>query len=195
MKPKKTETETETESESEESQKTEKATQSEQAKPRSEETGAAESSEQQPAEAEDFRIRYLRSVADLENFRKRVAKEKALIIKSANASLIESLLPVIDTMKLGLEAAEKQAEASDIVQGFNMVLDQLNRVLAENGLEEIIPDGAIFDPNLHESIAYQPSDTVPLDHVIQTVRTGYRLNERLIRAANVIVSSGTNSEA
>lgn len=159
---------------------------------RSEEIEAAEPIEVTQPEAEDFRIRYLRSVADLENFRKRVAKEKSSIIKTANASLIESLLPVIDTMKLGLEAAEKQANASDIVQGFTMVLDQLNRVLAENGLEEITPDGTIFDPNLHESVSYQPSDTVPQDHVIQTIRTGYRLNERLIRAANVIVSSGKN---
>ncbi len=156
-----------------------------------EQTEAAEPIETAQAEADDFRIRYLRSVADLENFRKRVAKEKASIIKTANASLIESLLPVIDTMKLGLEAAGKQADAGDIVQGFTMVLDQLNRVLKEYGLEEISPDGAIFDPNLHESVSYQPSDTVPQDHVIQTVRTGYRLNERLIRAANVIVSSGT----
>lgn len=156
-----------------------------------EQTETAEPIETAQAEADDFRIRYLRSVADLENFRKRVAKEKASIIKTANASLIESLLPVIDTMKLGLEAAGKQADAGDIVQGFTMVLDQLNRVLTEYGLEEISPDGAIFDPNLHESVSYQPSDTVPQDHVIQTVRTGYRLNERLIRAANVIVSSGT----
>ena len=156
-----------------------------------EQTEAAESIETLQAEADDFRIRYLRSVADLENFRKRVAKEKASIIKTANSSLIESLLPVIDTMKLGLDAARKQADAGDILEGFTMVLDQLNRVLKEYGLEEISPDGTIFDPNLHESVSYQPSDTVRQDHVIQTVRTGYHLNERLIRAANVIVSSGT----
>ena len=151
---------------------------------------ATEPIETAQAAEDDFRIRYLRSVADLENFRKRVAKEKASIIKTANASLIESLLPVIDTMKLGLEAAGKQADASNIAEGFTMVLDQLNRVLKEYGLEEISSDGAVFDPNLHESVSYQPSDAVPQDHVIQTVRTGYRLNEQLVRAANVIVSSG-----
>lgn len=180
MKPKKPESEPETETE----------TESAISEPQSEVNETNEPAEATQTEAEDFRIRYLRSVADLENFRKRVAKDKASLIKTANASLIESLLPVIDTMKLGLEAAEKQADAGDIVQGFTMVLDQLNRVLKDNGLEEIAPDGTVFDPNLHESVSYQPSDSIPQDHVIQTVRTGYRLNERLIRAASVIVSSG-----
>ena len=139
---------------------------------------------------EDFKSLYLRSVADLENFRKRVAKDKQDIIKMANGSLIESLLPVIDTMKLGLQAADNKPEAADIKKGFEMVLEQFNRALQDNGLVELSPEGSLFDPNLHESIAYQASETVPEDHVIQTVRSGYTLNDRLIRAANVIVSSG-----
>ena len=139
---------------------------------------------------EDFKSLYLRSVADLENFRKRVAKDKQDIIKMANGSLIESLLPVIDTMKLGLQAADNQPEAAEIKKGFEMVLEQLNRALQDNGLVELSPEGSLFDPNLHESIAYQASETVPEDHIIQTVRSGYTLNDRLIRAANVIVSSG-----
>jgi molecular chaperone GrpE len=139
---------------------------------------------------EDFQSLYLRSVADLENFRKRVAKDKQEIIKMANGSLIESLLPVMDTMKLGLQAADNKPEAADIKKGFEMVLEQLNRALQDNGLVELSPEGSLFDPNLHESIAYQASETVPEDHVIQTVRAGYTLNDRLIRAANVIVSSG-----
>jgi molecular chaperone GrpE len=71
-----------------------------------------------------------------------------------------------------------------------MVEDQLKKSLTEQGLEELIPDGEPFDPNLHECVTHQPSDTVAEDTVIQTVRAGYRLNERLLRAANVIVSSG-----
>ena len=110
---------------------------------------------------EDFKSLYLRSVADLENFRKRVAKDKQEIIKMANGSLIESLLPVIDTMKLGLQAADNHPEAADIKKGFEMVLEQLNRALQDNGLVELSPEGSLFDPNLHESIAYQASETVP----------------------------------
>lgn len=150
--------------------------------------------EKAQAEASEMKTRYLRSVADLENYRKRIGREKQDIIRSAAANVIEELLPVLDNMKLGLQAAENHPEAKDVTIGFKMVDDQLKKTLSEQGLEELIPDGETFDPNLHECIAHQPSDDVKEDHVIQTVRAGYRLNERLIRAANVIVSSGPSKE-
>lgn len=150
--------------------------------------------EKAQAEAAEMKTRYLRAVADMENYRKRMAREKQDIIRGAAASVIESLLPVLDNMKLGLQAAENHPEAKDVTTGFKMVDDQLKRSLSEQGLEELIPDGEAFDPNLHECIAHQPSEDVAEDHVIQTVRAGYRLNERLVRAANVIVSSGPAKE-
>lgn len=146
--------------------------------------------EKAQAEATEMKTRYLRSVADLENYRKRIAREKQDIIRSAAANVIESLLPVLDNMKLGLQAAENHPDAKDVTIGFKMVDDQLKRSLSEQGLEELIPDGETFDPNLHECIAHQPSEDIEEDKVIQTVRAGYRLNDRLIRAASVIVSSG-----
>ncbi len=141
-------------------------------------------------EALEMKSRWLRAVADLENYRKRIAREKQEIIRSAAAQVLESLLPVLDNMKLGLQAAENHPEAKDVTIGFKMVDDQLKRLLEEQGLEALIPDGERFDPNLHECIAHQPSTEVAADHVMQTIRAGYRLNDRLIRAANVIVSSG-----
>lgn len=160
------------------------------------EAAAPELSELEKAqqEAAEMKARYLRSVADLENYRKRITREKQEIIRSAAANVVESLLPVLDNMKLGLQAAENHPEAKDVTIGFKMVDDQLKRSLSDQGLEELIPDGEVFDPNLHECIAHQPSEDVKEDHVIQTVRAGYRLNERLIRAANVIVSSGPAKE-
>jgi molecular chaperone GrpE len=146
--------------------------------------------EKAEAEALEMKSRWLRSVADMENYRKRIGREKQDIIRNAAASVVESLLPVLDNMKLGLQAAANHPEAKDVTIGFKMVDDQLKRSLSEQGLEELIPDGEKFDPNLHECIAHQPSDEVAEDRVIQTVRAGYRLNDRLIRAANVIVSSG-----
>lgn len=145
-------------------------------------------------EAAEMKVRYLRSVADLENYRKRITREKQEIIRSAAANVVESLLPVLDNMKLGLQAAENHPEAKDVTYGFKMVDDQLKKSLSEQGLEELVPDGETFDPNLHECIAHQPSDEIEEDKVIQTVRAGYRLNDRLIRAANVIVSSGPAKE-
>jgi len=146
--------------------------------------------EKAQAEAAEMKTRYLRAVADMENYRKRMGREKQEIIRSAAAGVVEELLPVLDTMKLGLQAAENHPEAKDVAIGFKMVDDQLKKTLANQGLEELIPDGAAFDPNVHECIAHQPSDDVAEDHIIKTVRAGYRLNERLIRAASVIVSSG-----
>ena len=150
--------------------------------------------EKAQAEALDQKTRYLRTVADMENYRKRMAREKQDIIRSASAGVVESLLPVLDNMKLGLQAAENHPEAKEVAIGFKMVDEQLKKSLAEQGLEELIPVGEVFDPNLHEVIAQQPSDEFAEDMVIQTVRAGYRLNERLIRAANVIVSSGPAKE-
>ena len=145
-------------------------------------------------EAAEMKVRYLRAVADLENYRKRITREKQDIIRSAAANVVESLLPVLDNMKLGLQAAENHPEAKDVTYGFKMVDNQLKKSLSEQGLLELIPDGESFDPNLHECIAHQPSEEVAEDHVIQTVRAGYRLNDRLIRSANVIVSSGPVKE-
>lgn len=142
-------------------------------------------------ELAEMKARWLRSVADLENYRKRIAREKQEIIRSAAAGVIESLLPVLDNMKLGLQAAEGHPEAKDVTVGFKMVDNQLKRALQEQGLEEIIPDGELFDPNLQECISQQNSADIEEGKVIQTVRAGYRLNDKLIRAANVIVSSGT----
>jgi molecular chaperone GrpE len=150
--------------------------------------------EKAQAEAADMKSRYLRSVADMENYRKRIAREKQDIIRSAAANVVESLLPVLDNMKLGLQAAENHPEAKDVTFGFKMVDDQLKKSLSEQGLEELIPDGETFDPNFHECVSHQPSDEVKEDHIIQTVRAGYRLNDRLIRAATVIVSSGPTKE-
>jgi len=165
------------------------------------ETEATESAEPElselekaQAEAAEMKTRYLRAVADMENYRKRMAREKQDIIRAAAAGVVESLLPVLDNMKLGLQAAENHPEAKDVTYGFKMVDDQLKKSLSEQGLEELIPDGDTFDPNFHECVAHQPSDEVEEDKVIQTVRAGYRLNERLIRAANVIVSSGPTKE-
>lgn len=146
--------------------------------------------EKAQAEAAEMKTRYLRSVADLENYRKRIAREKQELLRSASRTVIEALLPVLDNMTLGLQAAKGHEGAKDVVEGFKMVDEQFRKTLADLGLETLQPDGETFDPNLHECIAHQPSEEVPEDHVIQTVRAGYRLNERLLRAANVIVSSG-----
>lgn len=134
----------------------------------------------------------VRATADFDNFRKRVVREKEEARKVANADFVSALVPVLDTMALATDSARRHhPEASGILDGIDMVLSQFKNVLKTNGVEEIAPTpGSAFDPNLHESIANQPSETVEEGKISIVARTGYALNGRLIRAASVILSSG-----
>src|SRR5438094_7204289 len=135
-----------------------------------------------------FRDLALQTQADFENYKKRAARERDEGIKYANRSLLERLVSIVDNFELGLSAARE--ERSPIYSGMNMVLKQLTDFLTENGLEPIDAVGKQFDPNLHEAIGHEPSNKVPEGHVIRQTRRGYRLKDRLLRPATVVVSSG-----
>ena len=135
--------------------------------------------------------RYLRSVADLENVRKRAVREKDELRQFATSRVLEDLIPVLDSLSLGLAAAKApKADIQGVVGGVEMVLNQARAALAQHGLKDINPVGQPFDPNLHESIAAQPSKDVPEGSVVSVVRIGYSLNGRVLRPASVVVSSG-----
>jgi molecular chaperone GrpE len=147
-------------------------------------------------EAADNYQRYLRAVADLENYRKRTVREKDELRQYAATRVLEVLLPVLDNLALGLAAAKPAgAEMKGLIGGVEMVMTQLKAALANHGLTEIDPAGEAFDPHRHQAISHQPSATVPAEHVLTVVRTGYALNGRLLRPASVIVSSGPAKEA
>jgi molecular chaperone GrpE len=142
-------------------------------------------------EAAENYDRYVRSVADLDNFRRRTMREKDELRQFATARVLEDLLPVMDNLVLGLTAAKQPgADLKALASGVELVLTQLKSVLSGHGLKEISPLGLPFDANLHESISAQPSPTVPEGVVVTVVRTGYALNGRLLRPAAVVVSSG-----
>lgn len=151
--------------------------------------------EQVAAESNAHRERYLRSVADLENFRKRALREKDDVRRSAICSIVEDLLPVLDNFSLGLQAAEAHEGGKAFADGFQMILTQLRNVLKDNGVEEIQPLQAPFDPNFHESLGSRADPEIAEGHVIEVQRVGYRIQERLIRPAAVIVSSGPQAGA
>jgi molecular chaperone GrpE len=142
------------------------------------------------ADLDRFRDLALRSQADFENYKKRSAREKEEAIKYANSALLERLVSIIDNFELGLAAAKEQGEQSPIYSGMILVQKQLNDLLAENGLQPIEAEGKSFDPNLHEAIAHEPSNQVPEEIVLRQTRRGYRLKDRLLRPAKVVVSSG-----
>ncbi|MEM7146194.1 MAG: nucleotide exchange factor GrpE [Verrucomicrobiota bacterium] len=135
----------------------------------------------------------LRSQADLDNYRKRMAREKIDALKFANSELIQDLFPVLDNFKLGLDAARADSEDSTIFKGMEMILKQFDDFLAAHGVTEVAGEGAAFDPNLHEAVAHIHDDGVPEGHIVEVQRKGYQLHDRLLRAPNVVVSKGPNS--
>jgi molecular chaperone GrpE len=142
------------------------------------------------ADLDRFRDLALRSQADFENYKKRCAREKEEAIKYANSSLLQQLVAILDNFELGLAAAKERGEQSAIYSGMVLVQKQLNDLLFENGLEPIEAEGKAFDPNWHEAIAHEPSDQVSEGTVLRQVRRGYRLKDRLLRPAKVVVSRG-----
>src|SRR4051812_1137998 len=142
------------------------------------------------ADLDRFRDLAMRTQADFENYKKRCAREKDDAIKYANTSLLDRLLPVIDNFELGLSAARSEGDQSPVYAGMNLVFKQINDFLTDNGLNPIKAVGQKFDPNLHDALAHEPSDTVPENHIIRQTRRGYRFKDRLLRPSSVVVSSG-----
>jgi molecular chaperone GrpE len=142
------------------------------------------------ARADENWDRLLRTSADFDNFKKRAAREKQEAVKYANESLLQKLLPVLDSLDMALAAA--QTAGTDVGQslqaGVGLLCQQLKAVLTEAGLEEVDAVGKRFDPNLHEALSQQETPDVPDGHVVQQARKGYRLRERLLRPASVVVA-------
>ncbi|MGH7944097.1 MAG: nucleotide exchange factor GrpE [Opitutaceae bacterium] len=139
--------------------------------------------------------KFVRTAADLENFRRRTVREKDELRTTATGRVLEDIFPVLDTLALAINAARQpNAEVKSLVGGVEMVLGQLRTALANHGLKEINPIGQPFDPHQHEAISHQPSKDVKEEHVTEVVRTGYTLNGRLLRPASVVVSSGPAKE-
>jgi molecular chaperone GrpE len=139
--------------------------------------------------------RALRLQAEMQNLRDRTAREIATERRYAVLPILRELLPVVDNIDRAIEAAEKAGEAENLLAGFRLVRQQLGTILSRHHCEEIEAAGQPFDPNFHEAILQQPSPDVPDGHVMMVTQTGYRLHDRVVRASQVIVSSGPPAEA
>ena len=130
--------------------------------------------------------RIVRLTADFDNFRKRAQREKDEARQFANQGLLEKLLPVLDNFEMALTAV-KDADPS-VRDGVQMILDQLLGVLKESGVEPVDAMGHPFDPNLHEALSQEETTEVEEGTVVQQVQRGYKLNDRLVRPARVVVA-------
>ena len=140
-------------------------------------------------EADEHRDRYLRTVAELDNLRKRAAREMDAARKFGAERLAQAILPVRDSLEAGLAAAEKSGHAA-LLDGQRATLRLLDEAFNACGIREISPVGELFDPNRHEALSLVPAPNVAPNTVIQVVQKGYELNERLLRAAKVLVARG-----
>jgi molecular chaperone GrpE len=136
--------------------------------------------------------KYLRAVADLDNYRKRVAREKEELARFTSERIVAALLPALDNLERAIDAAQTHgAENSSLLEGLTQVYNQFRRTLVEFGLLEIIAGvGQPFDPNLHEAVSQVDSAAHEEGHVIEQLQRGYKLADRLLRPARVVVSKG-----
>ena len=133
--------------------------------------------------------RELRAHAELDNYRKRAARELDEHRRYANLSLLRDLLPVLDNVDRAIEAADKNADAAALLEGFKMVSQQLGEVLKRHHCTRIEALHAPFDPNVHHAVMQQPSDEHPANTVLMVTQNGYQLHDRVVRPSQVIVST------
>ncbi len=142
------------------------------------------------AKADEHWERLLRMTAEFDNFKKRAARDRQEAIRYANESLLEKLIPALDNFEMALSASEglEGAASEAIKTGVNMVYQHLKSVIADAGLETLDASRGAFDPNWQEAVSELETDDVPEGHVAQQLRKGYRLKDRLLRPARVVVA-------
>jgi len=146
--------------------------------------------EQAPSEAV-LQDQMLRLQADFDNYRKRMAREKKDWIAFASENLVMELLPVLDHFELGLADSEQNGAPEALTEGFRLIYTQLCAAIEKSGVQVIdAPAGEPFDPQVHEAISQLPSEEIPEGEVVAQTRRGYQMGDKLLRAAQVVVSSG-----
>ena len=154
-----------------------------------EEAVAESAAEPEPEAApqDDYRSRYVRALADFENFRKRTEREKADFFRYATAAVLKDMLPVLDNFDRALDHAE---QGDEFHKGVLLIYKQLFDVLQRHGLKPIDESGVPFDPNIHEAVVREEDPSVPNHTVVAIMQKGYFLHDRLLRPALVKVAVG-----
>jgi molecular chaperone GrpE len=141
-------------------------------------------------EEESLRDQFVRLQADFANFRNRTQRERVELYQRANEDLLLEILPVLDHYEMGLQTAEQHDADQAVVDGFKLVYDQFQNVLNKFNITPIEAVGEVFDPHKHEALTHMPSDEYAAEVCSNQVRRGYMFADKLLRAAQVVVSSG-----
>jgi len=148
------------------------------------------------AEIEDWQDRALRAAADFENFKKRMERERASMLKYHGESIFRELLPVVDNLERAVEqglvdGVDAEQNLKALLEGVELTLKSLRTTLEKFEVKPIETIGEPFDPTIQEALSMEASNSVPANHVVGEYEKGYHYKDRLLRAARVIVSSGT----
>jgi molecular chaperone GrpE len=154
------------------------------------ETAGGEARLDYQAECEVLKDKYVRLMAEFENFRRRTAKEQFEMVSSANARLLARLTEVLDNFELAFDPRHKVEKLEDFEKGIRLIYSKFKGIVEDEGLEEVNPKGAAFDPNVHEALMQQPSDSVAEGHVAEVMQRGYKLKGKVLKHAKVVVSTG-----
>ena len=144
--------------------------------------------DQAQAKADDNWNLYLRTQADLQNIQRRAERDLSNAHKFALEQFVKELLPVRDSLEMGIAAATETVDVVQLKEGSELTLKMLQSALEKFGVKTVDPTGSKFDPELHQAMAMQPTDQSEPNTVLQVVQKGYTLNERLVRPAMVIVA-------
>ena len=150
--------------------------------------------DQLKAQVADAEKRVLMAHADLENYRKRTRRDMQDQMKYASLPLMNGVLESVDNLQRAIESYEQEPNGDGLAQGVAMVSAQISKVLEEHGCKKIDAVGQPFDPNLHQALQMQASDDHPANTVMQDLRPGFQLHDRLIRPTQVFVSTGPAKE-
>ena len=150
--------------------------------------------DQLKAQVADAEKRVLMAHADLENYRKRTRRDMQDQMKYASLPLMNGVLESVDNLQRAIESYEQEPNGDGLAQGVAMVSAQISKVLEDHGCKKIDAVGQPFDPNLHQALQMQASDDHPANTVMQDLRPGFQLHDRLIRPTQVFVSTGPAKE-
>lgn len=139
-------------------------------------------------EAQEHYERFLRTAAELDNFRKRKEREVSDLRKYANQNLLRELLNVVDNLERAIGATQDTGTADGLVEGVDMTLKELLKIFENAGVKPIAAVDQPFDPNLHEAVMQEENENIPENTVIRELQKGYQIHDRLLRPAMVVVS-------
>lgn len=170
----------------------------EEIEPEAPEKSPEELLEESRAELEEWQDKALRAIAEFENYKKRMERERAAMLKYSGEPIFRELLPVVDNMERAVEqgiidGVDAEQNLKALLEGVELTLKSLQTTLEKFEVKPIDTIGQPFDPNIQEALSMEASESIPANHVVNEFQKGYHYKDRLLRAARVIVSSGNKN--